>query len=80
MRHRNVAVKIWSSPTFLALSPMKPSGQALFMFLLTGPVTSSVPGVIVAGVGTLADRLRWPVAATRKALKEIEDQIGRAHV
>lgn len=65
---------MWGDERFRALTPMAPSGQALFVFLITGPFTSQVPGLIRAGLGALADELRWPSKALAKAFREIADQ------
>lgn len=70
-RFRNVHTKLWKSADFRALSPLKPSGQALFFYLLTGTHTTAVPGVLVAGPAAIAEELGWKPSEVRKYLNEI---------
>jgi len=70
-RHRRISTRLWSDARFLALSPMRPSGQALWLYLLTGPHTGVVPGLFVAGPAGLAEALGWPLPATQRGLEEI---------
>jgi len=73
-RYRNVHTKMWKSADFLALSPLKPSGQALFLYLLTGTHTTAVPGILVAGPAAIAEELGWKDSDVRKYLAEIVKQ------
>jgi len=70
-RFRNVHTKLWKSADFRALSPLKPSGQALFFYLLTGTHTTAVPGVLVAGPAAIAEELGWKPSEVRKYINEI---------
>jgi uncharacterized phage protein (TIGR02220 family) len=70
-RHRRISTRLWSDSRFLALSPIRPSGQALWLYLLTGPHTGVVPGLFVAGPAALAEALGWPLATTQRCLEEI---------
>ncbi len=58
-RYRKVHLKVWRDKTFRSLSPIKPSAQSLWLHLLTGPVTTAVPGVIPAGLVELNQGLDW---------------------
>jgi len=71
VRYRKVTTRMWNDGNFLALSAPKPSAQVLWFFLLTGPFSTPVPGVVVATLGGIADRLQWPAPATRRCWDEI---------
>lgn len=70
---RRLAIGMWNDAKFRKLSPQPPSGQGLWQWLLTGPKTNIVPGLLVVDEWTIAGALRWPLEATRECLKEIED-------
>lgn len=73
--YSRVARDMWGDERFKALTPMKPSGQALWIYLLTGPHSTVIPGLVPEmGFGTLVDRLKWSMADVRKHWKEIADQ------
>jgi len=72
--YRKVEVRMWSDAKFMGLTPMLPSGQALWLFLLTGPYTGPIPGVFRAGRASLAEALGWEQEAFDKAFKEAFDQ------
>lgn len=61
---------MWSDEKFRELSPMPPCGQGLWIFLLTGPQTSPIPGLFRAGRAVLADELGWELEAFDKAFAE----------
>ncbi|CAI1687960.1 hypothetical protein [Serratia fonticola] len=68
--YRKVKVKMWSSPKFQALSALPPSGQSLFIYLLTGPFTSAIPGLFKGGRAAMAEELGWEQEAFDEALNE----------
>lgn len=64
---------MWGDDRFTELTPMKPSGQALWLYLLTGPHCTIIPGLFVGmGVRTLADRLKWRTREVSHHWSEIE--------
>lgn len=69
--YRKVSLRMWSDEKFVGLSPMKPSAQGLWFYMLTGKRTTAIPGLLTVGVMGLAEDLHWPLAATRKCLDEI---------
>lgn len=69
-RYRKLDIRMWSDSKFRELSPIPPCGQGLWIYLLTSPYTSNIPGVYRASEGALADDLRWPLKAFRKAFLE----------
>ena len=71
--YSKVVRSVWGDAKFSRLSPMRPSAQALWLYLLTGPHCRAIPGVIpTIGIGTIADRLKWPPAAVLRSWREIE--------
>jgi hypothetical protein len=67
-------VRIWCDKKFRSLTPLKPSGQALFLYLLSNPHTTSIPGLYRAGAGAMAEELAWSLLGFQRALKEIVAQ------
>jgi hypothetical protein len=68
--YRKVMIRIWRSGSFQKLSPLQPSGQALFLYLLTCPESTAIPGTIVAGRAGIAESLGWSLKAFDKAFNE----------
>jgi len=60
-RYRQIQVQMWGDEKFCALSPLPPSGQALWLYLLTGPQTGIIPGLFRAGRAGMAEELEWSV-------------------
>ena len=74
MRYRMLDVRIWCDKKFRSLTPLKPSGQALFLYLLSNPHTTSIPGLYRAGAGAMAEELAWSLIGFQRALKEVVTQ------
>ena len=72
--YRKIYTRMWADEKFLSLSPQKPSGQALWIFLLTGPFTTILPGVVVAGEAAISERLGWPLRSTKRKMNELHFQ------
>lgn len=70
-RYRKISVRMWGDKKFRRLTPLAPGGQSLWLYLLTGPHTTSVPGLFMAGEAMLAERLGWPLEDFRKAFREV---------
>lgn len=70
-RYRRVDPRIWQDLAFQSLSALAPSGQALYLFLLTCREGHMLPGVVMLGVAAMAEILEWPVEATRLAIAEL---------
>ncbi|MCE4343948.1 hypothetical protein ABQW67_19700 [Xanthomonas hortorum] len=62
-RYRKVEVRTWGDEKFRALSPMPPSGQGLWLYLITGPHTGPIPGLFRAGRAAMAEELEWEMEA-----------------
>lgn len=69
-RYRKIDVRIWGDGKFRDLTPIPPCGQGLWLYLLTSPYTTNIPGLYRASEGALADDLKWPLKAFRKAFLE----------
>lgn len=68
--YRKVKITMWNDPKFLELSPLPPSGQSLFIYLLTSPFTGIIPGLFKAGRAALAEELGWEIEDFDLALGE----------
>lgn len=66
--YRNVHVSMWGDARFRDLSD---DGKLLWIYLLTGQETTSVPGCIGVGKGALAEALDWPEAKLLEAFGEL---------
>lgn len=69
-RYRKIDVTLWDDARFRRLSPIPPCGQGLWLFLLTNPDTSNIPGCYRATEAGLAETLGWPLKAFREAFQE----------
>lgn len=74
IRYRRVSTRMWNDRKFLELSAPKPNARDLWVWLIAGPLTTPVPGVVLASIGGVADRLAWPLPATRRCWQEIADR------
>lgn len=70
-RYRKIDVRVWGDEKFRELSPPKPNGQTLWFYLLTGPQTTTIPGVFSAGESAMAEALRWPLKGFREGFREV---------
>ena len=74
IRYRRVSTRMWNDGKFLELSAPKPNARDLWIWLITGPLTTPVPGVVLTGMIGMAERLDWPLSATRRCWNEIVAQ------
>jgi hypothetical protein len=68
---RKIEPRMWGDEKFRSLSPTRPCGQTLWIYLLTGPHTGPIPGLFRAGRAALAEGLEWPQEGFDKAFQEI---------
>lgn len=68
--YRKVSFCTWTDEKVARLSPLQPSGQALFLMLLVGPQTTHIPGVQPIGRMAFAEMLGWEIEAFDEAFKE----------
>jgi hypothetical protein len=73
-RYRKIEIRMWADQKFRKLSPMPPSGQSLWFYLLSGPHTGIIPGLSKARRVTIADELAWTPEDFDAAFKEIASQ------
>ena len=73
-RYRKVEARTWSDGRFRSLSKIAPSGQGLWLFLLTGPCTGPIPGLFKAGRAAMAEELGWSQEAFDEAFLEVSEQ------
>jgi hypothetical protein len=69
--YRKVEIKLYGDEKFRKLSPITPCGQGLWLYLITGPHTTSLPGLFSAGRAALAEQLAWPQEDFDKAFEEV---------
>ncbi len=73
-RYRKVEARMWSDGRFRSLSQIAPSGQGLWLFLLTGPCTGPIPGLFKAGRAAMAEELGWSQEAFDEAFREVSEK------
>lgn len=66
-----VHVQLWSDEKFKGLSAPPPNAQTLWLYLLTGPHHTQVPGLFIAGPAAMAEALGWEAKAFQKAFLEV---------
>jgi DNA-binding XRE family transcriptional regulator len=74
MRYRTIDVRIWGDERFCNLTPLQPSGQALFLYLLTNPNVTVIPGLYRAGAAAIAEELGWNLEGFNEAFGEVLNQ------
>ncbi|MFO0938837.1 MAG: hypothetical protein U0798_20220 [Gemmataceae bacterium] len=70
-RFRTIDCRFYGDERVRRLSQIQPSGRFLFLYLLTGPSTTNIPGLFRAGEYQLAEELGWSVEDFRKAFREV---------
>ena len=70
-RYRKIESKLWAWPKFRAL---KPSHRLVLLHILTGPHTTLVPGLWVAGLGSLAESANLPAREYSAAVEQLQQQ------
>ena len=70
--YARVAHGIWGDERFRGLSSIKPSGQSLWLFLVTGPHNRGVPGLFLTSRSQIAERLKWSARDVERCFAEIE--------
>src|SRR5262245_56307986 len=72
--YRRVSVRMYADERFMRLSALQPSGQSLWLYLLTGPHTGPIPGVFVSGKAAMAEALDWTIEDFEKAFAEVSGE------
>lgn len=73
MAYQSIERGLWGDKKFRTLSPSQPSAQFLWLYLLTGPHTTNLPGLFQIGIGSISDNLKWPYEKTKECVQEIID-------
>lgn len=71
-RFSKVFRRMWTGRSFSKLSPLKPSGQALWFSALTGPQADVIPGLYCVGRLGWAEALGWTSSAFDRHWAELE--------
>ena len=69
--YRRISVRMWGDADFRGLSRPQPNAQSLWIYLLTGPHTTPIPGLFAATREGLAASLKWDPKAFAEALAEL---------
>jgi len=72
IQYRKVSTQIYADARFAALSSPKANGKTLWLYLLTGPHTTNIPGLFAVSRETLASNLGWSVKDVTRIWKEFE--------
>lgn len=69
MAYRKIDPRLWDDERFVELTPVH---KLLWLYLLTGPHTTSLPGLWIIGAGELVDGLRLPARTVDDGLRKLE--------
>lgn len=67
-----ISRRMWRDAKFLALSAPPPNARDLWIYLLTGPHNTAIPGLWTIGVLGLAEGIGWAPADVDRCLSELE--------
>lgn len=73
MAYRKIDPRLWDDEKFVELTTAE---KLLWLYLLTGPHTTSLPGLWTVGLGELVDGLRIPAKHVEDGLRKLE-RMGR---
>lgn len=71
-RYAKISRRLYADKRFRSLSKPQPNAQSLFLYLLTRPDNTSLPGLFGVGEAGLAEELAWPIASFRRTFAELE--------
>lgn len=66
-----IHVQLWSDEKFSSLSKPAPNAQTLWLYILTGPHQSQVPGLSLFGPAAMAESLGWTPRDFGRCFQEI---------
>ncbi len=69
--YRKIHIRVWGDKRFRALSD---DSKLLFFYLLTGPHTTSLPGLFEGGQMGLAEKLGWEIDKFKSAFTVLEEK------
>jgi uncharacterized phage protein (TIGR02220 family) len=74
-RYRKIDCRMYGDEKFRRLRPLAPGGAALWIYLLTGPHTTPVPGLSAIGRLALSEALGWTLEEFDDAFAELAAQL-----
>jgi hypothetical protein len=69
MAYRKIDPRLWDDERFVGLTAVQ---KLFWLYVLTGPHATSLPGLWIVGIGELVDGLRFPERSVREALAVLE--------
>lgn len=69
--YRQISIRMWGDERFRHLSPPAPCGRFLWFYLITGPHTINIPGVVPVAPAVIGAALGWKPEAFRDAFREV---------
>lgn len=72
-RYRKVEVRMWGDAKFKTLNCEE---KLLWCYLLTGPETTTIPGVITAGEATLTEAMGWSTEQFRNRFETVSGRLN----
>lgn len=69
--YSTVKRRLWADVRSRSLSCPEPNARDLFLYLLTTPAATQIPGLLAIGEAVIADDLDWPVEGVRAAMAEL---------
>jgi len=69
--YRKIHMELFADEKYRSLSPPQPCAQFLWIYLLAGPHTTSIPGLSSTGEMALAEMIGWSLKDFRKTFGEI---------
>ena len=73
-RYRKISVGMYADAGYRSLSKPQPNGQSLWVWLITGPMTTQIPGVVISGPRAMSERIGWDEQGFLKAFQEVIDE------
>jgi hypothetical protein len=70
--YRRVSQQFYADEKVARLSRPQPNGESLFLFLIAGPMTGPIPGLMRASRGQMAEDLSWSRDGFDRAWEEVQ--------
>jgi hypothetical protein len=70
-RFRKISMSMWTDAKFSRLSKPAPNAQTLWVYLITGPFSTNIPGCVKGKPAVLAADLGWPLDALMQCMGEL---------
>lgn len=73
-RYRRISTRMWNDEKFASLSKAPPNAQTLWIWLLTGPFSTNIPGLLRVGEASISEDLDWPLDQVKTVVAELESK------